>query len=73
MTSPPPSWWTKTKDLSLAPFVRPPAMYIAELSSVSPEIGCKPETREQTLVQAYDQQPTKRFLKSPMRAKTTNV
>ena len=24
MTSSPPCWWTKTKDLSLAPFVRPP-------------------------------------------------
>ena len=24
MTSSPPCWWTKTKDLSLASFVRPP-------------------------------------------------
>ena len=26
VTSSPPCWWTKTKDLSLAPFVRPPAI-----------------------------------------------
>ena len=25
-TSSPPCWWTKTRDLSLAPFVRPPAI-----------------------------------------------
>ena len=23
----PPCWWTRTKDLSLAPFVRPPATF----------------------------------------------
>ena len=37
VTSSPPCWWTKTKDLSLAFFVRPPA-----LLSVSREIGCEP-------------------------------
>ena len=26
VTSQPPCWWTKTKDFSLAPFVRPPAI-----------------------------------------------
>ena len=28
MTSSPPCWWTKTKDLSLASFVRPPEVVL---------------------------------------------
>ena len=36
VTPSPPRWWTKTKDLSLAPFVRPPAIML----SVSLHIVC---------------------------------
>ena len=41
VTSSPPCWWTKTKDLSLASFVRPPEVYISLLLLVSPEVGGK--------------------------------
>ena len=42
VTSSPPCWLTKTKDLSLAPFVR--SLATAALLSVPLEIGCKPPT-----------------------------
>ena len=48
VASSPPCWWTKTTDLSLALFVRPPAF--CSLSSVSLEIGCKPPIREGILL-----------------------
>ena len=39
------SWWTKTRDLSLAAFVHPPAiLYITSPLSVSLVTGCKPHT-----------------------------
>ena len=40
MTSSPLCWWTKTKDLSLASFVRPPEVVLFSiLLSVSLEVG----------------------------------
>ena len=40
MTSSPPCWWTKTKDLPLASFVRPPEIVHFSISViVSLEVG----------------------------------
>ena len=49
VTSSPPCWWTKTKDRSLDPIVRPPAnaLYVIPLLSGSIEIGCKPSISEE--------------------------
>ena len=41
VTSSLPCWWTKTKDLSLSPFVRLPAI----IHFLSQEIGCKPSVQ----------------------------
>ena len=38
----PPCWWTKTKDLSLAPFVRPPAILHCSMAIFASKVGCKP-------------------------------
>ena len=42
VTSSPPCWWMKTKDLSFAPFVRPPAIVHYIIVILSLETGCKP-------------------------------
>ena len=67
VTSLSPCWWTKTKDLSLASFVRPPAttQYITSLLSVSLEIGYKPPIkRTRCFREAYTGLPGTCYRKS---------